>query len=348
MDRQVANELCRRLEQDVAPLDKEVRLAQWEAETTGSEEAFRRVEEGQKRCTARLANREDYRLADKLRHQRDLDDQPRRKLERWRNRMAPHQIDDETIERLAADEAGLVQQYNMFCAGLTGRSVGDNEIDRILSESTQTAEVEQAWRASKRIADYQGQGEGGNSVVERLRSLVRLRNEAARQIGYPNAYVSALELNELDSNWLFETLDELDDATRPIFIAWKEKLDHKLAKRFGIGVEQLRPWHYGDRFFQSPPRVDEEIDLDPIFRNKDIVELTTRTFDALGFDIRSIVSRSDLFPGDPKTSRKCQHAFCTTIEAPSDVRVLCNIVPGARWDVDESARVRPCRLWSFA
>jgi peptidyl-dipeptidase A len=189
--------------------------------------------------------------------------------------------------------------------------------------------VENAWRASKRISEFKGESE--LSVVDRLRDLVRLRNEAARQIGYSNAYVSALELSELDPKWLFETLEELDAATRPLFMKWKEGLDSKLAERFGIEANQLRPWHYGDRFFQSPPRVNEEINLDPLFKEKDVVELTNKTFDALGFDIRSIVKKSDLFPGDPKTSRKCQHAFCTTIEAPTDVRVLCNIVPGSRW-----------------
>lgn len=329
MDRQEAKDLCQKLERDLLPLDKEVRLAQWDAETTGSEEAFRRVEEGQKRCMRRLADRDDYKLADVLRHEKSLDDETRRQLERWRNRMAPNQIDSATIDRLAADEAALIQQYNAFRADLTGRSVGDNEIDRILSESTDSTEVESAWRASKRISEFKGDSQ--HSVVDRLRNLVRLRNEAARQIGYSNAYVSALELSELDPKWLFETLEELDAATRPLFMKWKDGLDAKLAERFGIEASQLRPWHYGDRFFQSPPRVDEEINLDPLFKDKDVVELTNKTFDALGFDIRPIVKQSDLFPGDPKTSRKCQHAFCTTIEAPTDVRVLCNIVPGARW-----------------
>ncbi|MBX9653113.1 M2 family metallopeptidase [bacterium] len=329
MDLQAAKNLCQKLERDLMPLDHEVRLAQWDAETTGSEEAFRRVEEGQKRCMRRLADRDDYKLADALRHDKSLDDETRRQLERWRNRMAPNQIDGATIDRLAAEEAALVQQYNAFRADLGGRSVGDNEIDRILSESTNSAEVEKAWRASKRISEFKGESE--LSVVDRLRDLVRLRNEAARQIGYSNAYVSALELSELDPKWLFETLEELDAATRPLFMKWKEGLDAKLAERFGIEENQLRPWHYGDRFFQSPPRVNEEINLDPLFKEKDVVELTNKTFDALGFDIRSIVKKSDLFPGDPKTSRKCQHAFCTTIEAPTDVRVLCNIVPGARW-----------------
>lgn len=329
MDLRAAKELCQKLERDLMPLDHEVRLAQWDAETTGSEEAFRRVEEGQKRCMRRLADRDDYKLADALRHDKSLDDETRRQLERWRNRMAPNQIDGATINRLAAEEAALVQQYNAFRADLGGRSVGDNEIDRILSESTASAEVENAWRASKRISEFKGESE--LSVVDRLRDLVRLRNEAARQIGYSNAYVSALELSELDPKWLFETLEELDAATRPLFMKWKEGLDAKLAERFGIEENQLRPWHYGDRFFQSPPRVNEEINLDPLFKEKDVVELTNKTFDALGFDIRSIVKKSDLFPGDPKTSRKCQHAFCTTIEAPTDVRVLCNIVPGSRW-----------------
>lgn len=326
-----AAELCQRLEHDIAPLEKQIRLDHWEAERTGSPEAFARLEEGQRQMMRRLSDRPEYAALDRMVGDSETDPLLQRQVVRWRNRMAPNQIDADLIDRLAADEAALVQQYNAFRADLGGQLVGDNQIDRVLGEGTNSAEVESAWRASKEISRYRGTLGSEPSVVDRLRNLVRLRNQAARQIGYPDAHQAALELSELDPKWLFETLAELDRATRPIFERWKGSLDDKLAGRFGITVRDLRPWHYGDRFFQTPPRVDEPIDLDAIFRGKDVVALTNASFDRLGFDIRPIVEQSDLFPGDPATSRKCQHAFCTTIEAPTDVRVLCNIVPGARW-----------------
>jgi peptidyl-dipeptidase A len=328
-----AEEICRKLEHDVEPMEQALRFAQWEAECTGSPEAFDRVEACQKQVMHRLANRQDYALV-----RQHLTEMPagstsalHRQLTRWGSAMARQQTSQDLIDRLAAEEASLVQQYNQFRADLGGRKVGDNEIDRILAESRDSKEVERAWRASKQIADFRGEKEEAAPVHERLTGLVSLRNEAARQIGHADAYQSSLILSELDPDWLFQTLGELDRVTRPVFQQWKKRLDGQLSARFSVPANELRPWHYGDRFFQSVPKVEDSLDLDPLFVNRDIVDLTVRSFDELGFDIRSIIERSDLFPGDAATSRKCQHAFCTTIVAPSDVRVLCNVVPGARW-----------------
>ena len=240
-------------------------------------------------------------------------------------------MDASTIARLARDEAELVRQYNGFRARLGDATVTDNEIDRILHEERSSAAVEAAWRASKAIARYTGEDGRSAPVAERLRALVRLRNDAARQIGFDNAYRAHLELGEMEQDWLYSTLDLLERETRPLFEAWKRGLDRELAQRFGVAVSELRPWHYRDRFFQLPPPEGDHAELDPVLEGKDIVALAIRSFDDLGFDIRPIVERSDLFPGDPETSRKCQHAFCLSVDAPRDVRVLCNITTDQRW-----------------
>lgn len=329
-DAEQAAQLCRTLTQDLESIEVQCRLREWEAECTGDESVFAEVERLRKQVMKRLANRDDFALVERLLKSPNLDELQRRELLRWRNRLASHQYDEALIEKIAAEETALVQQYNSFRADLDGEAVADNRIDSILSSSVDNNQVEAAWRASKRIASFTGSQQDQPPVAERLLGLVRLRNQAAKSIGYPNAYRASLELGELDQDWLFETLDHLEAQTRPLFAEWKSQLDEQLAKRFQIGVDQLRPWHYGDRFFQTVPEAENE-SLDKWYQDKDIVALTVRTFDELGFDIRSIVKNSDLFPGDPKTSRKCQHAFCTTIVAPTDVRVLCNIVPTERW-----------------
>lgn len=329
-ERNQAAQLCGRLTADLEPLEQKCRLFEWEAECTGDPAAFEQVEQFRKQIMKRLSNRDDYALAQKLLDSTELDELQRRELLRWRNRLASHQYDEAMIDKIAAEETALAQQYNSFRAELDGQAIADNQIDQILAKSTDSAEVEAAWQASKKIAYYRGPQGDQPPVAERLLDLVRLRNQAARSIGFDNAYRASLELGELDQQWLFETLDEIEEKTRLLFSKWKAGLDERRAARFRISVDQLRPWHYGDRFFQSVPEADEE-SLDHWFQNKDIVALTERTFDELGFDIRPIVQNSDLFPGDPKTSKKCQHAFCTTIVAPSDVRVLCNIVDNERW-----------------
>jgi peptidyl-dipeptidase A len=69
--------------------------------------------------------------------------------------------------------------------------------------------------------------------------------------------------------------------------------------------------------------------VDRFFRERDLKELTHRTYDALGLDVRGVVARSDLY-GRPG---KNQHAFCLSVgrEYPYDVRVLANVRPDAYW-----------------
>ena len=77
------------------------------------------------------------------------------------------------------------------------------------------------------------------------------------------------------------------------------------------------------------PPEDAGLDVDRHFRGRDLTELTRRTYDALGLDVRGVVASSDL-NGRPG---KNQHAFCLSVgrEYPYDVRVLANVQPDAYW-----------------
>ena len=96
--------------------------------------------------------------------------------------------------------------------------------------------------------------------------------------------------------------------------------------RFSCTVDDLRPWHYADPFFQEVP-AEGGVDLDPYFAEADLVELTRRTFGGLGLEVDPILARSDLYPRE----RKSQHAFCIDIDREGDIRVLANVVPDQYW-----------------
>ncbi len=131
---------------------------------------------------------------------------------------------------------------------------------------------------------------------------------------------------EMSEEKLFDTLAETDRATSSVFDRWKRSLDESLAARFGCDAAELRPWHYADPFFQEVP-VEGGVELDHVFSGRDLVELTTRTFDGLGLETADILGRSDLYPRD----RKSQHAFCLDVDREGDIRVLCNLVDDAVW-----------------
>ena len=239
-----------------------------------------------------------------------------RQLQLLLNDFRAHQIPTEMIERMVRLEKSLESRFNNFRAELAGERVTDNRIRQILRDSDSDPARRRAWEASKQV---------GAEVVEDLRSLVKLRNEAAATLGFANYYSMALELDELDEHELFTLLDALDVGTRALFERYKRELDDRLAARFGLTREALRPWHYGDPFFQEAPAAD--FDLDRFFRELELEALTERFFAAVGFDVRDLLARADLYekPG------KSQHAFCLSMDRGDDIRVLCNLQPSEYW-----------------
>ena len=226
------------------------------------------------------------------------------------------QLEPATIARLVRLEKRLESRFNAFRAELDGRRVQDNDLRRVLIESDDSAGRCRAWEAAKQI---------GAEVEPELLELVRLRNDAARALGFDNYYTMRLTLDELDEAELFDLLDELERGTRPLFEGYKRGLDVRLAARFGVAPAELRPWHCADPFFQEAPPLD--LDLDRHFAARPLERLLEASFAAVGLDVRDLLARADLYerPG------KSQHAFCMCVDHGDDIRVLCNLRPTQYW-----------------
>jgi peptidyl-dipeptidase A len=136
----------------------------------------------------------------------------------------------------------------------------------------------------------------------------------------------SLELAEQSPGELAVLFDRLDELTAGPFHAAKREIDTALAARYGVGVEEIRPWHYEDPFFQEVPRVFA-VDFDGYYHDRDVVELSRAFFTGIGLEVRDILARSDLYekPG------KEQHAYCLDIDRRGDVRVLANVKNDENW-----------------
>jgi peptidyl-dipeptidase A len=247
----------------------------------------------------------------------DREDLERRQLEVLYDRALPHQVPADLRAELVELEAQVDGIFNKFRGRIDGEEVDDNTIARVLRTSDDTGDRRQAWEASKQI---------GSEVAGRVEELARLRNRVARHLGARDHFALTMQTSELDETRLFATLDEVDRATTGPFTAWKSELDDALARRFGCPVDELRPWHYDDPFFQDPP-VAGAVDLDSWFEPRDLDALTLRTYDGLGLDVRTVMERSDLLP----RAGKSQHAFCIDVDHEGDVRVLSNNQPSEYW-----------------
>jgi peptidyl-dipeptidase A len=298
------------------PLHRDAALSWWDANVAATEEHERRRVEAELALSDALADADLFREVADARSN-GADGLVRRQLDLLHLSLVPQQVPEALRHRIVELEASVEARFAQHRGEVAGRPVDDNEIKRILRTSDDVAERREAWEASKTV---------GEAVADDVRELARLRNEAARTLGYRDWFALSVAMSEMDEVRLFETLAECDRLTADAFAGWKAGTDGRLAERFGCTVDELRPWHYEDPFFQELPAAGG-IDLEEVFSTRDVVALARSTFEAIGLDMGATLERSDLFPRDGK----CQHAFCIDIDREGDVRVLANVEHDRYW-----------------
>jgi peptidyl-dipeptidase A len=314
-----ARRFVRRHETQVRPLEVASNLAWWQANTSGRPEAFARKVEAQNRLDAALGDRTAFaELKDLREHAKEIDDRVlAREIAVLYLQYLEKQVDRELLRKMVGLANAVEETFNNFRARVGDKQLTDNDVRGVLKNSRDSGRLRAIWEASKAV---------GAAVAPRLRELVRLRNEAARQLGFKNFHALQLYLNEQDGAELLRLFDELDELTREPFRAAKADIDRRLADRYGVAEADLMPWHYHDPFFQTTPGVFDA-DLDAPFRKADVLELCRNFYSGIGLPIDRVIAVSDLYekPG------KSQHAFCTDIDRDGDVRVLGNIKPNEQW-----------------
>src|SRR5215211_5103310 len=340
-----------RFEERVAPTEKAVKEAWWNLATTGTEEAQaqlvragmeynRLFEDGYEKVRGWYEGRDEL-------------ESPllRRQVEVLYRTFAGRQGDEETLDRIEELEARANAIFGNHRGVVRDKAVGENEIREILRLSDDGSLRREAWEASKTV---------GREVEETVRELARLRNRLAREAGYPDHFHRSLDLQEIDAGELGRIMSQLESATDAPFRKLKGDLDAKLQERFGVGT--VMPWYLSDPFFQSCkydpiplPRqasrrhsggeigadvgltsdqdsdvsVVSVVDVDRFFRDQDLEELTRKTYDTMGLEVRDVLAKSDLYEREGKN----QHGFCLSVgrEYPYDVRVLVNVRPDSYW-----------------
>jgi peptidyl-dipeptidase A len=240
----------------------------------------------------------------------------KRQLEVMRLSLTANQMDEERRSQIVELSSSVESEFASFRVEVDGERLTENQVDEILKTSTDVEERERVYIGSKAV---------GRKLGPRIRELARLRNSVALEFGFSDFYRMGLELQEISEDWLFSLFDDLEAVTTEPFRAWKSELDDRLKLRFN--TSELRPWHYGDPFFQNLPP-DGGIDIDGFFKDKVAPDLARKTFATWGIDIEGVLDHSDLYPRELKS----QHAFCLDVDrSGKDVRILANIVEGGRW-----------------
>jgi peptidyl-dipeptidase A len=293
--------------------------AWWQASNFGQPEQFEALARAAMAQAELHADPATFAALKRLREGGEVADPlARRLLEVVYLAFAEQQIPAALRQRLIEETTALEQAFNTARAVVDGAEVTANQVTEVLLRSNDSAERQRYWEASKAI---------GPRLADRIVALVEQRNQAARALGHPDYYQMQLTLNEQEPAAIAALFDDIDRATAPAFDQLKAQLDRELAARFGVRVDQLRPWHYGDVFFQEAPTV-AGLDLDPTFAALEPEAITARYFADIGLPVAAeILARSDLY-GRPG---KVEHAFCGDLDRAGDVRILANLQKNEQW-----------------
>lgn len=302
----------------IEPLSTKANLTYWEAATTGEQEKFRQLEQLQLEIRQTYSNPDDFERLKTFKEKGNIKDkQLARQLDKLYLSYLQNQIEPELLKRIVELDTKIQETYNNYRGTIDGKEVTMSDIYTIMTTEKDCAKREAAWRASKEV---------GNVIIDDLLQLVRLRNQAARKVGFENYHTLSIYAGEQNIEQLDEIFEDLYELTNEPFKQLKNELDIILADSYGIKPEDLMPWHYHDPFFQRTPLV-YELDLDSYYKGRDIEKLCRDYYAGISLPVNDILDRSDLYdrPG------KYPHAFSHDVDRCGDVRVLANLQDTERW-----------------
>ena len=305
-------------EEKAIPLYRNSAIASWNANISGTAEDYAKSEKASLEYEKIFTDNVAFARLKELKGSGEIRDSLlARQLELLYNYFLERQVDTVLISEKIRMETAITKKYGNFRAKIDGKETADNEVENILRNSVNGRDLQNAWEASKMI---------GPEVAEDIVKLVKHRNTIAQKLGFSNYHEMSLKLSGQDPAEVTAILDELDNLTRSSFENLKKEIDTYFSKQYRIKPEELRPWHYQNRYFQEAPGI-YKVDFDKYYEKQDPVKLAATFYDGLGLNVEAILERSDLYekPG------KNQHAFCTDIDRAGDIRTLNNIRPDSYW-----------------
>ena len=308
-------------QEELARLGIRANLAAWDAANSGKKEDFDRAAEGELAMRKFHSDADAHRRVQSfLKVAKELSPHEARALELAELAYRANQLPPELLERMVALSTEIERTFKTFRGELDGNRLSNNDLLQLLQQEKDSGKRRAIWESLKQV---------GDAVAPKFLQLAKVRNEAARRLGFDHYWEMEIRLQEHDPKQLLPIFDELDRLTREPFSAMKAEMDDELGRRFGIDAGAVMPWHYDNPFFQSAPP-SQAVDLNEFYRGKpkeEIVELARKFYQDIGLPVDEILQRSDLYEREGKD----QHAFCTDIDHAGDVRILCNIKPTAEW-----------------
>ncbi len=302
----------------IKPMEKQVNLAYWNAANSGKEADYDKVSTLTLEIRQVYSDPCDFAFIKEAKESGQVKDPLlARQMDVLYNAYLENQIEPDLLKQIVELGTEIEKNFSTFRGTIDDEKVTDNRIKEILKTETDSVKREKAWLAGKQV---------GPVVSGDIIRLIKLRNQAAKKLGFDNYHTLSLATAEQDVQELDKIFAELYELTNEPFAELKAELDHILARQCNVAVSELMPWHYHDPFFQETPLV-YDVDLDTYYKDKDVKVLATKFYAGIGLPVESILANSDLYEREGKNP----HAFSTDIDREGDVRILCNLKNNETW-----------------
>ncbi len=255
-----------------------------------------------------FTNEEDFELLQKLKNSGLITDTLlSRQLIYLYHTFTSSQIESEKYEKLLDSETKLSHTASTLKFELDGKIYSAAKIDSVRKSTTNNQLMEKiAWSSQKT----------GKVIAPEIVKLVNDRNEIAVSLGFPDYYHILLEAKDQEPEKIKSLIAEIELKTRDQFFEVKKVIDRKLAKRFGISIQELQPWHYNDgRTSYLPNSFISKLDslLAPI----DPIKRASSFFAGIGLPIQDVIEKSEL--------RKGKMDVTIVIDFSIDIRIIGGI-----------------------
>jgi peptidyl-dipeptidase A len=151
---------------------------------------------------------------------------------------------------IASLENSLQQQITNYKFYYNGTTISRAKMYTLLREEKKQNKRRQIWSMPQKLSA---------EVSDDLIRLVKLRNEKANEMGFPNYYSLSLYLNAIDEEWLIKTLSSLEEQTRTDF----EKIITTVKKKFRI--KEFGPWDFDYVMRETATLPDKYFPSDSVF-----------------------------------------------------------------------------------
>ena len=303
-------ELREKISPEMKQLYTEVASADWDFYTNSSKENLEKSNAAQDKMNDFYDDKEIYKEIKKINDAGGVKEPHLQKQLRNLTTAFGDGIEyKEELKAMREKENEISQKLNSFQMTIDGENVSKAQIQKIMETETNPEMRKKA--ADAKIAS-------GDLIADDLVELVKMRNEFAQKKGYDNYFDYKIAQDyDIQPKELDKLLNDVAANTKEANSKVMSDKKQELADAFGIRQEDLRSYHFGLLTGEDP----EKLVNDKITTKEQVVEMSKKAYEGMGYNIDEMPITLDLFPRENKNT----HGFSFPIEPGKDARILANL-----------------------